>query len=90
MHILGLPTWLSGRESTCRAGVAGDNGWILGQEDLLEKGMAVHPSILAWKIPWTEEPGGYSLCGHKESDTTKVTRHGHIHILRCELHHINE
>ena len=60
----------------------------LGQEDLLEKGMAVHPSILAWKIPWTEEPGGYSLCCHKESDTTKVTRHAHI--LRCELHHINE
>ena len=33
--------------------------WVqtLGQEDLLEKGMATHPSILAWRIPWTEEPG---------------------------------
>ena len=30
----------------------------LGQEDPLEKEMATHPSILAWKIPWTEEPGG--------------------------------
>ena len=30
----------------------------LGQEDLLEKEMAIHSSILAWKIPWTEEPGG--------------------------------
>ena len=29
----------------------------LGREDPLEKGMATHPSILAWKIPWTEEPG---------------------------------
>ena len=29
----------------------------LGQEDPLEKGMATHPSILAWRIPWTEEPG---------------------------------
>ena len=29
----------------------------LGQEELLEKGMATHPSILAWRIPWTEEPG---------------------------------
>ena len=29
----------------------------LGGEDLLEKGMATHPSILAWRIPWTEEPG---------------------------------
>ena len=34
--------------------------WIrsLGQEDRLEKGMATHFSILAWRIPWTEEPGG--------------------------------
>ena len=34
--------------------------WVrfLGQEDPLEKGMASHPSILAWKIPWTEKPGG--------------------------------
>ena len=33
--------------------------WVqsLGWEDLLEKGMAAHPSILAWRIPWTEEPG---------------------------------
>ena len=30
----------------------------LGQEDLLEKGMATHFSIVAWRIPWTEEPGG--------------------------------
>ena len=32
--------------------------WFLGQEDALEKEMATHSSILAWKIPWTEEPGG--------------------------------
>ena len=30
----------------------------LGQEDPLEKGMAIHSSILAWRIPWTEKPGG--------------------------------
>ena len=30
----------------------------LGQEDPLERGMETHPSILAWRIPWTEEPGG--------------------------------
>ena len=30
----------------------------LGQEDPLEKGMATHSSIIAWKVPWTEEPGG--------------------------------
>ena len=44
----------------------------LGQEDPLKKGMAAHPSILAWKIPWTEEPSRiYSPWGHKESDTTE-------------------
>ena len=40
---------------------------------LLEKAMAPHSSTLAWKIPGTEEPGGYSPWGHKESDTTEVT-----------------
>ena len=37
--------------------------WSLGQEDPLEKGMATHSSILAWKIPWTEEPGGLQSMG---------------------------
>ena len=35
----------------------------LGQEDPLEKGMAAHSSILAWRIPWTEEPGGLRSIG---------------------------
>ena len=37
-----------------------------GWEDPLEKEMATHSSILAWRIPWTEEPGGYSPWGHKD------------------------
>ena len=48
--------------------------WIrsLGQEDSLEKEMAVHSSTLAKKIPWMEEAGaGYRPWGHKESDTTE-------------------
>ena len=40
----------------------------LGWEDPLEKEMATHSSILAWRIPWTEEYGGYSSWGQKESD----------------------
>ena len=36
----------------------------LGQEDPLEEGMATHSSILAWRIPWTEEPGGSQRVGH--------------------------
>ena len=35
----------------------------LGQEDPLEKGMATHSSVLAWEIPWTEEPGGLQFVG---------------------------
>ena len=44
----------------------------LDWEDPLEKKMATHSSILAWKLPWTEEPGRLqSKWGHKESDTTE-------------------
>ena len=44
--------------------------WVpsLGQEDPLEEGMAIHSSILAWEIPWTEEPGGLQSMG-QESQT---------------------
>ena len=47
--------------------------WVgsLGQEDLLEKEMATHSSILTWEIPWTEEPGKLQSMGHGESDTTE-------------------
>ena len=43
----------------------------LSCEAPLEKGMASHSNILAWRIPWTEEPGGYSPWGRIESDTTE-------------------
>ena len=43
----------------------------LGEEDPLEKGMATHSSVLAWRIPWTEEPGSLQSMGSKESDTTE-------------------
>ena len=43
----------------------------LGREDLLENGIATHSSILAWRIPWTEEPGGLQSMGSQESDTTE-------------------
>ena len=46
--------------------------WVhfLGQEGPLEKEMAIHASILAWRIPWTEEPGGLLSMGSQESDMT--------------------
>ena len=47
--------------------------WVpsLGREDPLEEEMATHLSIIAWKIPWTEEPGGVQSMGSQESDTTE-------------------
>ena len=50
---------------------AGDSGLIPGLEDPLEKEMATHSSILAWKIAWMEEPGGLQSMGSQESDMTE-------------------
>ena len=43
----------------------------LGWEDALEEGMATHSSILAWRIPWTEQPGGQQSMGSQRVDTTE-------------------
>ena len=40
--------------------------------------MATHSSRLVWRIPWTEEPGGYSPSGRTESDTTAATEHARM------------
>ena len=47
--------------------------WVrsLGREDPREKGMATHSSILAWRIPWTEDPGLLQSMGGKKSNTTE-------------------
>ena len=55
----GLPWWLSSKESRS----AGDTGSASGLEDPLEKEMETHSRILAWRIPWTEEPGGLQSLG---------------------------
>ena len=52
--------WPRWKESACNAG---DPGSILDQEDPLEEGMVTHSSILAWRIPGTEEPGGLQSMG---------------------------
>ena len=50
--------------------------WVqsLGREDPLEKEMTTHSSILAWKIPWTEEPGRLQSMGLQKSQTHLVTK----------------
>ena len=53
--------WLSSKESVCNAGDTQVRS--LGREDPLEEGMATHCSILAWRMPWTEEPDGLQSMG---------------------------
>ena len=48
--------------------------WSLSQKDLLEKGMATQFSILAWEIPWTEEPGGLQSMGSQRVGHDLVTK----------------
>ena len=57
---MGFPNDSSGKEPTCQCRRHETWVWSLGWDDPLEKGMATHSSILAWKIPWTEEPCGQS------------------------------
>ena len=64
---LRLSWCLSDKESTCSAG---DVGSIPGSGKSLEKEMATHSSILAWEIPWTEEPGGLWSIGLQKSQNT--------------------
>ena len=54
----GFPGGSDGKESACNEG---DQVGSLGWEDSLEKGMATHTSILAWRIPWMEEPGRFQF-----------------------------
>ena len=56
--------------------------WVqsLGQEDPLEKGMVAHSSILAWRIPWTDEPGGLQSIGCRVRRATEATEHTCMHI----------
>ena len=56
----GFPGGSDAKKSACKAG---DLGSVPGQEDPLEKEMAIHSSILAWKIPWMEEPGRLQCMG---------------------------
>ena len=58
--------------------------WVqsLSQENTLEKEMATHSSIIVWRISWTEDPGGYSSWGCKESDMTEQLTHTHIYIIQ--------
>ena len=51
-----------------QAGTTGDGVQSLGQKDTLEEEMATHSPILAWRIPWTEEPGGLQSMGFQRAE----------------------
>ena len=67
--------------------------WILslGQEDHLEKGMATHSSVLAWRTPWIEEPGGLQSIGLQTDTSKPLTQHNnmmkyiHDYYISCRL-----
>ena len=65
----GFPGDSGGKESACNAG---DSGLIPGSGRSPGEGSGTHSTILAWRSTWTEEPGGYSPWGCKESDTTSA------------------
>ena len=60
--------------------------WSLGRENPLEKGMAMHSSILAWRIPWTEDPGGLQSRGSQESDMTERLTLSHLPVNTSSWH----
>ena len=70
LNTMGLPKWLSLPTQETQVG-------LLGWEGPLEEEMATHSSILAWEISWTEEPGGYSSWGRKETQPKQLSTHTH-------------
>ena len=62
---MGFPEGTMGKNPPANAGTQEMRVRSLDQEDALEEEMETHSSILAWRIPWPEEPGGYSSLGHK-------------------------
>ena len=57
----------------------------LGQEDSLEKGMATHSTMLAWRILWTEEPGGLRSMGSQRVGHEWATKHSSAYLFLCDL-----
>ena len=85
VHIV-FPQWLSSKESACNAG---DPGSISGSGRPLEKEMATHSSILAWRIPWREEACGLQSIGSQRVRHKWSKWACKVHILSHNIHSIN-
>ena len=75
----GLPRYHSGKESACWYRRCEMQVWSLGWEDPLEEELATLSSILAWEVPWTEEPGGLPPMGSQKS-RTQLSSWAHIRV----------
>ena len=69
IYVTVLPWWLNGKKSACQCRRLSFHLWVRKIEDPLGKEMATPSNILAWEIPWTEEPGGLQSMGSQESQT---------------------
>ena len=63
--------------------------WSLGGEETLEEGMSTQASILAWRIPWTEEPGRLQSIGLQRVNTAEPTEHAGIRLRRIPQRSVN-
>ena len=98
VYIRGFPGGTRGKESACQCRRHKETWvWSLGWEDLLEKEVTTHSSIPAWRIPWTEEPGGLQFMGsqrvgHDWSDWASKYIHSDPVYFNCytELHYRNK
>ena len=80
---LDFPGGSDGKESACNAG---DPGLVPGLEDPLEEGMATHSSVLAWRIPWTEEPGELeSRVLHSQTRLKWLSTHTRTWLETCDF-----
>ena len=70
------PSWLTGKDSACQCRRPGFDPWV--RKTPLEEGMATHPSVLAWRIPWMEEPGGATVRGVAKTRIRLSDQHLHF------------
>ena len=82
----GLPWWLSGKESAWQCRNRGFDPWA--GKILWRKKMVTHSSVLAWDIPWTEEPGELQSRGHKEWNTILQLNNEVFMERSVPLHHV--
>ena len=80
-HSVGFPGGSDSKEFTCNMGDLGSEGPWVGKIPL-EKGMATYSNILAWRIPWTEEPGGLLFTGSQRVGHDWATKHSTLLVNR--------